>query len=103
MASIVGMILVGEADDELDRIGEAVRTRRKQLELVRAASLRVGDRVKIGGHIRPQYLRGVTGEVVSFGGDKISVRVDEAYRYNLGRFMRPDATIRFPAATVEPL
>jgi hypothetical protein len=100
--SVIGAILGGELDEDLERITMAVKERRNQLQLLRVSELRVGQRVRLDKPISPHYLRGVRGEVVRVSASRLAILVDDAYRGKVGRFMRPDGTIEAPYSTVFP-
>jgi hypothetical protein len=85
-------IRVGLLDDHLDRIVTTVQTRVGALEaaqIIAAATLKVGDRVKLGHNLRPLYLHGKTARVIAQDGDKWIVRLD----HPVGRFKNADLRV----------
>lgn len=66
-ATLIASIINGEYDDGLDRIVEAVRSRRQELSRKRsqlnALTIDVGARVRLQG-LSPKYLNGLEGTVV---------------------------------------
>ena len=65
-------------------------------ELVAAGRLHVGDRVRLGHNLRPQYLHGRSVTIVAKDGDKWIVRLDEP----VGRFT--NAVLRLRAIQLDP-
>ena len=92
---------LGALDDHLEEIATIVNDRIAALnaidELVAASRLHVGDRVRIGHNLRPQYLHGRPATIVAKDGDKWIVRLDEP----VGRFTNAD--LRLHAIQLEPL
>jgi hypothetical protein len=86
-------IRVGLLDDHLDRIVTTVQTRVGALEaaaqIIADATLKVGDRVKLGHNLRPLYLHGKTARVIAQDGDKWIVRLD----HPVGRFKNADLRV----------
>lgn len=95
---VVRAILNGEADDALDRVFEAYKTRHRQLREIRSvvmsASLRQGDTVRIGDTLRPQYLRGIVGEVVEVRDNRATIQLDEYNAAKAGRYSGRDRRLR---------
>ena len=76
-----GIALVDEMDaDELNQLVDYIRavfkTKRDQDAAKVRASLRIGDRVKLQGNYKPQYLTGLTGVVEEFKNTRILVKLD---------------------------
>ena len=92
---------LGALDDHLEQIGGIINDRIAALnaidEMVAASRLHVGDRVRIGHNLRPQYLHGRPAKIVAKDGDKWIVRLDEP----VGRFTSAD--LRLHAIQLEPL
>lgn len=84
--AIVGLIATGGLDDDLATLTRAIHHRRREVSQawsVRAlGSLDVGDRVRVNGQVRPQYLKGATGSVAGWSGQRVVVLLDEP----VGRF-----------------
>ncbi|HZE17399.1 MAG TPA: hypothetical protein VE197_17800, partial [Mycobacterium sp.] len=60
-------VLSGQLDTQLPALIEAINRRRKTIQnqntAAALANLRVGDRVRIGHDVSPQYLHGRHGEI----------------------------------------
>lgn len=91
---------IGALDDHLEEIGTIVNSRVTALnaidELRAASHLHVGDRVRLGHNLKPQYLHGRAATIIAKDGDKWVVRLDEP----VGRFANAD--IRLRAIQLEP-
>lgn len=65
--TLIAGIVHGDFDNDLDNISEAVRSRRKEANRkqaqINALTISPGARVVLKG-LSPQYLNGITGEVV---------------------------------------
>lgn len=66
--TLIAGIVHGDFDNDLDNISEAVRSRRKEANRkqaqINALTISPGARVVLKG-LSPQYLNGITGEVVA--------------------------------------
>jgi hypothetical protein len=93
-------LLLGVLDEHLEEIATIVNNRIAALnavaELVAASRLHVGDRVRLGHNLKPQYLHGKNATIVAKDGEKWIVRLDEP----IGRFTNAD--IRLQAIQLEP-
>jgi hypothetical protein len=91
---------IGALDDHLEEIGTIVNNRIVALnaidELRAASRLHVGDRVRLGHNLKPQYLHGQEATIIARDGDKWVVRLDEP----VGRFTNAD--IRLRAIQLDP-
>ncbi len=98
---MVEAIARGELDDELGVLGAVINERLRLLATTRSmrtpASLRVGDRVRINHHAKPNYLHGQPGTVTGWAGQNVIVQLDQP----VGRF--PSGELRCPPLTLEPL
>lgn len=67
LTQVVTAIVTGAVDGDLDAINQALRDRykivRAQKSAIAAATVKVGDKVRIV-NLRPKYLAGLTGTVV---------------------------------------
>jgi len=101
LASLADQVLAGALDDELPQLVTAINARMRELDRIRTeralARLRVGSRVVITGAVKPQYLRGHTGEVHMIEDDHVVVCLDRP----VGKFA--DGHIDCPAAVLLPL
>jgi hypothetical protein len=94
---IATTILNGDVDEWLGNIIEVVKQRRQAKAFELAATLRVGDKVRLGGNISPKYLIGLEGVVAGPpSGQRIAVTLGpEAGRYA--------GTARTPISCVEKI
>jgi hypothetical protein len=67
--TIVEAIYNGEADDGFDAIFAAIKDRERAVASIRAATLKVGDRIRLT-NLRPKYLVGATGTILERGNGK---------------------------------
>lgn len=92
-------VLSGQLDTELPALIEAINRRWKIIQDQRTAAamakLRVGDRVRIGHDISPQYLHGRHGEVHQIDHDSVVVCLDTP----VGRFK--SGHVRCPPTALE--
>lgn len=65
-----------ELNELVDYIRVVFKTKRAQQNARANASLKVGDRVRLTGAYKPQYLRGLEGEVTSKRNTRIEVTLD---------------------------
>jgi hypothetical protein len=94
---IIGNIIGGDADDNLDGILAAVKERRNALARVTYHSLKVGDKVTISG--AQKYLEGAPATVVDKNRTKLIIALDEARgRYPAGTRLNGNPTIIQPVA-----
>ncbi len=95
------VLRLGALDDHLEEIAAILNDRIAALnaidEMLAASKLHVGDRIRIGHNLRPQYLHGRPARIVAKDGDKWIVRLDEP----VGRFTNAD--LRLHAIQLEPL
>lgn len=83
---LASQILSGQLDTQLPALIEAINRRWKTIQDQRTAialtELRVGDRVRIGHDVSPQYLHGRHGEIHQIDHDQVVVCLDTP----VGRF-----------------
>lgn len=94
-SEVIASITSEATTDDLERIIDAVKMRRKILETILAANLKRGDRIIIT-NASPKYVNGATGTVESVRGAKATVLIDESRRAGLGRFLSARGTITAP-------
>ena len=91
---------VGLLDDHLEQIAKLVNQRFAAVnaadELIAARRLHVGDHVRLGHNLKPQYIHGKMVTIIAQEGDKWVVRLDEP----VGRFTNAD--LRVSAIQLEP-
>jgi hypothetical protein len=86
---------------DLDRVIKTVNVRRGQLAGELAASLRIGDRVRIVGPIKPRYIAKQTGVVAAPAtSERVQVRLDHPETVGQ-RFIHSDGTVLVPSVNVE--
>ena len=99
--AVVEAIARGELDDELGVLGAVINERLRLLATARSmttlASLRIGDRVRINHHAKPNYLHGQPGTVTGWAGQNVIVQLDQP----VGRFT--SGQLRCPPLILEPL
>lgn len=76
ITDVLNVIVSGQMDEHLDDIRQAFihrqRVQNQQRDFVNAASIKKGDKVRLG-KISPQYLQGVVVTVSGKKGDKLLV------------------------------
>jgi hypothetical protein len=91
---------VGALDEHLEEIATLVNDRLAAInaieELMAASRLKVGDRVRLGHNLKPQYLHEQPVTIIAKDGEKWLVRLDEP----VGRFTNAD--LRVYARQLEP-
>lgn len=91
---------IGALDGHLEKIATLVNDRLAAIdaieELIAASHLQVGDRVRLGHNLKPQYLHGRMVTIIAKDGEKWLVRLDEP----VGRFTNAD--LRVYARQLEP-
>lgn len=86
-------IMLGEYDEYLDQIENAVKLRRKD-KAPRIWEFSVGDKVRYNSETNPKYLRGATGTIVRVNRTKVVIHLDQP----VGRFQ---GNINTPTALLE--
>ncbi|MCY0906321.1 hypothetical protein [Arthrobacter sp. H14-L1] len=91
---LLGAVVAGVLDEHLATVSVAIAHRHQQLVRIEAnraaARIRLGDRVRINHAIRPLYLRGATGTVVDWIGQRAVVQLDRpAGRFSTGEIRCP--------------
>lgn len=76
---LISALLRGDYDNDLDAIRSVARDREKQLAAAHLYTLSVGDTVTINRSVRPKYLAGAPGTIVTHMGDKVQIRLDPAW------------------------
>ena len=98
---VVEAIARGELDGELGVLGAVINERLRLLATARSmqtlASLRIGDRVRIGHSAKPNYMHGRAGTVTGWAGQNVVVQLDQP----VGRFTTGE--LRCPPLILEPL
>lgn len=93
-----GMELIDSMTSEelsqlVDYIRVVFKTKRTQDNARAQAMLKVGDRVRLTGTYKPQYLQGLTGEIVDKKQTRVTVKLDKG---PVGKF-RSGKVIATPA------
>jgi hypothetical protein len=98
-AEVIAAIDTMDSDD-LGLVLDAYKARMKYVREASsrqaAATIKVGDKIRLSG-LRPKYLNGLTGVVVSRNGDKFSVAFDDESKWASGRY---GDQVTVPAATL---
>lgn len=76
-----GIDLIDSMDDDemnalIDYIRSSIKMRRSQRDAKARAALTVGSRVRIKGPTKPQYLAGMTAEVVEFRQTRVKLKLE---------------------------
>lgn len=76
-----GVDLIDSMTDEelnmlVDYIRSTFKTRRDQRNAKARSQLQVGSRVRIMGPTKPQYLAGMTAEVIEFRSTRVKIKLD---------------------------
>jgi len=90
---IVAEVLSGKLDDHLSYISKTVRGRREELTSIVAASLQMGDAVKIID-IKPKYMIGVTAKIVRVNRKRAVVDLDRDFDRYRGEITVPLACLQ---------
>lgn len=101
---VIAAVMRGELDEDLDALLDAVIARRKNAARRRAASLTIGDRVRIEG-ISPKGMNGATGTVKGMRGKRVEVEIDKEFARFAGRFasmIESGLPLRVPDTCVVP-
>lgn len=98
---LLHQIADGALDSHLQALAEAIHARRHLLHTVATqtalAQLCVGDEVQIDNTVRPQYLRGLRGNVLEIDDERVTICVHRP----VGRFTSGE--IRCPPLTLQKL
>lgn len=101
---ICDLIAMGELDDNLNNLVEAVNLRRKSINLLKESanrSIPIGTKVRLV-NIRPKYLNGCAGTITRISAGKVSVKLLDRWAVmKAGRFVDMDGTITGPLSCVE--
>lgn len=91
LTEAMSFVVNGATEDDLDNLLAAMRRRRSALSSLRAASVSVGDQVRLVG-LSPKYLNGLEGVVETINKNRCSVRLS---RLSTDRLRIP-GRVRFP-------
>jgi hypothetical protein len=83
ITQVVGAIINGALDDDIDTIREAIKSRRDMKAQILKATLKVGDKVTFVSS-NPRYLQGLTATVVAKKQKRVSIQFDD--KLAAGRF-----------------
>jgi hypothetical protein len=91
---LLDAIAVGELDDLLTALADAIEARRRLLDTVRSATalatLCIGDHVRIGHNVSPRYLSGLQGTVVDVDDHVATIRLPRPVgRFSTGQVRCP--------------
>jgi hypothetical protein len=75
-ANVLSYIVLSADEDDLDRVIQAVRDRRKTLATAAAADVQTGASVELH-NLSPKALNGLTGDVDRINGKRADVLLDE--------------------------
>ena len=101
ISPLIAALRLGALDAHLGEIARIVNDRLAAVEaieeLIAASKLRVGDKVRLGHNLKPNYLHGRAATIIKRDGDKWVVRLDEPIT---GKFAKAD--LRLSASQLEP-
>lgn len=84
LADVIGFVGSSATDSDLELITAAANQRHKHLGQVRAAAIKVGDRVELRG-LSPKYLNGLKGTVLEAGKHyQVDLDADSVLRLRFG-------------------
>jgi hypothetical protein len=97
---VILAIVRGELDEDLAVIAEQIRTRQKSTV---GQTFSVGDMVRFVNQVKPQYLAGAEGEVLSINGaGNVRLKLTKVLKPGRGRFAVGTIT-NAPASLLAPL
>lgn len=99
-AAVVGDIILGNYDSELDILSQAIATRKASAVKQMVGALRPGDEVRFSSFIRPRYLEGKTATIVKINRQSVVVNCPADPTY--GRF-NGSKNVRCPNSLIEGL
>lgn len=97
LQTAIGFVLSHATDDDLNRLFDAIKQRRAALGAIRAATLTVGTKVKIG-KLTPKYLNDLIGTITAIDGKRATVTLDETST-DLLRFTKQNRFVVPPGST----
>ncbi len=99
--TLVALVTAGELDSELHLLYNTIGDRIEAIEAARLANalarLSIGDRVRIGHDVRPDYLHGLPATVIRRGTETITIQLDRP----VGKYV--DGCIRCSPLAVEKI
>ena len=102
VAPLLVALKIGALDEHLEQIARIVNDSIVALnvldELIAASKLHVGDKVRLGHNLRPNYLHGRAATIIAKDGEKWIVRLDEPVQ---GKYANGD--FRLSAIQLEPV
>lgn len=103
-SDVVAYVTNEATESEARALFDTVNSRLKALRAATAAeniaNLKPDANVRLGG-LKPKYLNGLTGSVVSIEGTRVRVKLDDQSYRTAGRYANPlDHTILAPASTL---
>ena len=76
LPEVITWITSEASPDDLERVRDAIQTRKAALTSIQAATLQNGDEVKTTG-LSPKYLNGLHGVVTDTRASRVDVRLDK--------------------------
>lgn len=73
---LVGLMTDAQLDKFVDFIRDELRDRARRRNRMAKAQLNIGDKVKIAGKTKPQYLQGMTGEIIEIRQSRVLMKFD---------------------------
>src|SRR2546430_1084910 len=101
LETLVALVTAGELDSDLPLLYDTIGDRLHAIETARLANalarLSIGDRVRIGHDVSPNYLHGLPATVIKRGTDTITIQLDRP----VGKYA--DGCIRCSPLAVEKI
>jgi hypothetical protein len=103
ICDFVADITAGDYDDKLDQLKAEFDTVLRRRQIVLANQITIGDRIKITGNMKPKYLTGVTGTVLSKDRRGFWVQMDKDHPNLAGRKYENYGEVGLPISCVSKL
>lgn len=105
-SKVIQQIAQGLFDDNEDALYDAIKRRRKIVDLTKVSEFQVGDTVVFNSQARPKYLKGVEGSVVEVNSTTVLVQMPDSIPGDTGGRFRDwpngkGARVRTPVGIVD--
>ncbi len=103
IADFAADLLLGKYDYKLDQLKAEFDTEIRRRQIVLANQITIGDRIKITGNMKPKYLTGVTGTVLSKDRKGFWVQMDKDHPNLAGRKYENYGEVGLPLGCVSKI
>tara|TARA_B100000405_G_scaffold54372_1_gene36533 strand:+ start:1307 stop:1648 length:342 start_codon:yes stop_codon:yes gene_type:complete len=103
ICDVVADIEEGKYDDKLQQMKAEFDTVFRRRQIVLANEITIGDRIKITGNMKPKYLTGVTGTVLSKDRKGFWVQMDKDHPNLAGRKYENYGEVGLPLGCVSKI